>query len=59
VLQRPFQNLQRSPAIPALRGKHLEHLPFVIHGTPEIVRLAVDFHEHLVKCQRHWEYDRW
>ena len=44
-----LQKLQRSLAIPAFRGKDLKHLTFVINGPPEIVRLAIDPHEHLVQ----------
>ena len=44
-----FQELQRGPAIPALRGENLKHLAFVIHRPPEIMCLAVDLHEDLVK----------
>jgi hypothetical protein len=44
-----LQELQRSPAIPALRGKNLEHLAFMINSPPQIVCLAVDFDKHLVE----------
>jgi len=35
--------------LPAFRGKDLEHLTFVIDSTPEVVRVAIDPHEHLVQ----------
>ena len=57
ALQRPFQTLKRSPAIPALRGKHFEHLAFVIDGASHIVCLAIDFHEHLVQVPTPAECD--
>ena len=44
-----LEERQRSSAIPALRGKDFEHLTFVIHGAPEVVRFTVDTHEHLVQ----------
>jgi hypothetical protein len=40
---------QGGPAIPAFRGKHFQHLTFVIDGPPKIVHLAVDLHEHFVE----------
>lgn len=51
-LNRALQKLNRSPAIPALRREYLEHLAFVIDRPPEIIRLAVDPHEHLVQVPR-------
>ena len=33
----------------ALGGKIFQHFSFVIHGTPKIVRLAVDLHENFVQ----------
>ncbi len=33
----------------ALRREILKHLAFVIHGAPQLVRLAVDLHEDLVE----------
>jgi hypothetical protein len=30
-------------------GGDLKHLAVVIHGTPELVDFAIDFHEHLVQ----------
>ena len=44
-----FEELQCSPAIPALCGEDFEHLTFVIEGTPEVVHLSVDPYEHLIK----------
>jgi len=49
TLHRTLQKLKRSPAIPAFRRKSLEHLAFVIDSAPEVMRLAVDPHEHLVR----------
>ncbi len=49
ALQRALQKLQRSSAIPALRGENLEHFAFVIDGAPQIVRLAIDPDENLVE----------
>jgi hypothetical protein len=48
-LHRASQKLQCSLAIPAFRGKDLERLTFMINGPPEIVRLTIDRHEHLVQ----------
>jgi hypothetical protein len=36
-------------AIKALLNEAFQDLPFVIHGAPKIVRLAVDLHEHLIQ----------
>jgi hypothetical protein len=36
-------------AITALLSEAFQDLPFVIHGAPKIVRLAVDLHEHLIQ----------
>ena len=44
-----LQELQRGPAIPPLRRENLQHLAFVIHRTPEIMRLAIDPDEHFVE----------
>ena len=41
TLHRALQELQRSPAIPALRRENLQHLAFVLHGAPQVVRLAI------------------
>ena len=49
ALQHAFQEPQRRLAIPALRCKDLEHLTFVINRAPQIARLAIDPHEHLVQ----------
>ena len=43
------QARQRGPAIPALAGEHLEHLAFVINGSPQVVRIAIDPDEHLIQ----------
>jgi hypothetical protein len=40
---------QCSSAIPPFRGENFKHLAFVIDGTPQIVGLAVDADENLVK----------
>ena len=44
-----LQELQRSPAIPPLRRENLQHLAFVIHGAPQVVRLAADPDEHFIQ----------
>jgi hypothetical protein len=44
-----LQEFQRRLAISALRHKGFQHLAFVIDRAPEVVRLAVDLHEHLVE----------
>ena len=49
ALHRSFEKLQRCLAIPVFRGKNFEHLTFVVHGTPEVMRLAVDPDEHLIQ----------
>src|SRR5919106_3490799 len=49
ALHRALQERQGCLAIPAFRGKHLQHLAFVINSPPEIVRLAIDPNEHLVQ----------
>ena len=49
TLHRALQELQRRPAIPALRRENLKHLAFVIHCTPKVMRLAVDPDEHLIQ----------
>ena len=49
TLHRPLQELHRSPAIPALRRKYLEHLSFVINCPPQVMRLATDPDEHLIQ----------
>lgn len=43
------EEFQRRFAISALCNKCLQHLTFVIHGSPKIVRLAVDLHENFVQ----------
>ena len=43
------EEFQRCFAIPALCDIAFQHLTFVIHGAPKIVRLAVDLHENLVQ----------
>jgi hypothetical protein len=43
------EEFQGSLAITALRDKAFQDFPFVIHGPPKIVRLAVDLHEHLIQ----------
>ncbi len=44
-----LQELQRSPAIPPLRRENLQHLVFVIHGAPQVVRLAIDPDKHFIQ----------
>jgi hypothetical protein len=44
-------------AITALCDNAIQSFPFVIHSPPEVVRLAVDFHEHLAqRCHCQFEY---
>ncbi len=49
TLHRAPKKRKRSSTIPALRSKDLKHLAFVIDGTPQVMRLAVDPDEHLVQ----------
>ena len=49
ALHRTLEKRQGRPAIPAFRGKDLQHLTFMIHSALEIVHLAVDLHEDLVQ----------
>ena len=49
ALHRALQKTQRRLAIPTFRGENLKHLALVIHGAPEVMRLAVDPHEHFVQ----------
>ena len=49
ALHRTLEKRQRRLAIAALRGEDLQHLTFVIDGSPEIVRLAIDLHEDFVQ----------
>lgn len=44
-----LQKLKRSLAVSLFRGKHLQYLALVIHGAPEIERLAIDLYEGLVE----------
>ena len=41
ALYRALQEFQRCPAIPPIRDKNLEHLPFVVDSAPKVVSLAV------------------
>ncbi len=36
-------------AIPALRDIAFQHLALVIHGTPKVMRLAINLHKHLIQ----------
>jgi hypothetical protein len=49
MLHRTLQELQGGLAIPALAGENLEYLAFVINRPPQVVRLAIDPHEHLIQ----------
>jgi hypothetical protein len=40
---------QRRPAVAAALDQHVEHLAFVINGTPEVHALAGDSHHHFVQ----------
>lgn len=44
-----LEELKRSPLVAGLRHEALEDLSLVINGSPEVVSLAVDLHEHLVE----------
>ena len=44
-----LKKLKRSPTISPFPFKNLEHFVFVIHGTPQIVRFAVNPDEHLIQ----------
>jgi hypothetical protein len=43
------QEFQRGLLVPRLRDEAFQHLPLVVDGSPEVVPLAVDLHENLVK----------
>ena len=43
------EEIQRCFAITALRDITFQHFAFVIHSTPQVVRLAVDLHENRIK----------
>jgi len=51
ALHRALKKRQRGLAVPAFRGKDLQHLALVIDGPPaiEIMHLAADSHESLVQ----------
>jgi hypothetical protein len=49
ALQRSLHERQSCGFVSFLRNIALENLAFVIDSTPQIVRLVVDFHEHLIK----------
>ena len=49
TLHRALQKRQCSPAIPPFCCENLEHFAFMINGTPQIVRLPIDPHEHFVQ----------
>ena len=44
-----LQKLKRCLAAPPFRRKNLQYLALVIDGTPELMRLPIDLHEHLVQ----------
>src|SRR5690625_3884014 len=44
-----LQEADGSLAIPGLCHHGFEHLSFVVHGAPQIMGLATDLHEYLVK----------
>jgi hypothetical protein len=49
AFHRALQELERSLAIPTLRGEDLKDLAFVIHGAPEVVHLPIDPDEHFIQ----------
>jgi hypothetical protein len=44
-----LDKLQRSMAIPPFRRENLEHFTFVTDSPPQVMRLAIDPHEHFVQ----------
>ncbi len=49
TLHRAFQKLERRLAIPPLAGKDLKDLAFMIHGAPQVMRLAPDPDERFIQ----------
>ena len=49
AFHRALQKLQRCPAVPPLRDKNLKHFTFVVDSAPQIMSLAVDADEYLIK----------
>jgi hypothetical protein len=49
ALHRTFQKPERGLAIPPPAGKNLEDLAFVIHGAPQVMRLAADPDERFIQ----------
>jgi transposase len=48
-LERLPQEFQRRLVVTALADESFQNISFVIDGTPQVMRLAVDLHEHLVE----------
>lgn len=44
-----LEETQRSPSVPALCRVDFQHLSFVIHRAPKIMRFLVDLDEHLIE----------
>jgi hypothetical protein len=49
ALHRMLDKFHCSPAIPPFRRENLEHLTLVIDSSPQVMRLAIDPHEHFVR----------
>jgi hypothetical protein len=49
TLDRAFQELERSLAIPLFCDENFKDFAFVVNGAPEIEHLAVDLYEGLVE----------
>ena len=43
------EECQGGLAVSLLRDKGLQHLAFLVHGTPQVMVVAIDFHEHLIE----------
>ena len=43
------EEFQGGLAVSLLRDKGLQHLAFLVHGTPQVMAFAIDFHEHLIE----------
>ena len=43
------EEFQSGLAVSLLRDKGLQYLAFLVHGTPQAMAFAIDFHEHLIK----------
>ena len=54
------EEFQGGLAVSLLRDKGLQHLAFLVHGTPQVMAFAIDLHEHLIEVppptqqRAHW-----